>query len=198
MSFKGRLNTDTWPRNFWTTFLENDLTEKLKKSAVASAIAIPLTMCFSYFVLILRFQENLTKPCYFYLSRTCGSPSGTPSVINLALKSVSGSNLRYILKLIFVEFLSSAITFFRMPSATFLRNRLPSAGVHNFRCPGQSLYISRCLCRSLYNVRCLGRSLHSLRRPGWSLHSFRRQGWLLHSFLGLGRSFHSFLHAITS
>ena len=46
------VNTDTYsPQNF-STFLENDLTEKFKKSAVASAIAIHLfaTLCFSCFV----------------------------------------------------------------------------------------------------------------------------------------------------
>ena len=84
-TFKGRLNTDTSPQNFWTTFLDNDLTEKFKKSAVASAIAISLPLCFSCFVPLRRFQENLTKPLYFYLSRTCDSPDGTPSVISLAL-----------------------------------------------------------------------------------------------------------------
>ena len=83
--FKGRLNTDTPPQNFWTTFLDNDLTEKFKKSAVANAIAIPLPLCFSFFVPLRRFLENLTKPFYFYLSRTCDSPGGTPSVISLAL-----------------------------------------------------------------------------------------------------------------
>ena len=83
---KGRLNIDTSPQNFWTIFLENDLTEKLKKSAVANAIAIPLPLCFSYFVLLCRFRENLTKSFYFYLSRTCGSLGGTPSVISLALR----------------------------------------------------------------------------------------------------------------
>ena len=81
-----RLNTDTSPQNFWTTFLENDLTEQFKKSAVANAIAIPLPLCFSCFVLSRQFRENLTKPFSFYLSRTCGSPGGTPSVISLALK----------------------------------------------------------------------------------------------------------------
>ena len=86
---KGRLNTDTAPQNLWTSFLANDLTEKFKKSAVASAIAIPLPLCFSCFVPIRRFRENLTKPFYFYLSRTCDSPSGTPSVISLALRTQS-------------------------------------------------------------------------------------------------------------
>ena len=62
------------------------MTEKFKKSAVASAIAIPLPLCFSCFVLLCRFRENLTKPFYFYLSRTCDSPGGTPSVISLALR----------------------------------------------------------------------------------------------------------------
>ena len=85
MLTKGRLNTDFSPRNFWTTFLENDLTGKLKKSALANAIAILLPLCFSCFVLLRRFRENLTKPFYFYLSRTCGSLGGTPSVISLAL-----------------------------------------------------------------------------------------------------------------
>ena len=82
---KGRLNTDTSPQNFWTTFLANDLTEKFKKSAAASAIAILLPLCFSCFVPLRRFRENLTKPFYFYLSRTCDSPGGTPPVISLAL-----------------------------------------------------------------------------------------------------------------
>ena len=84
--FKGRLNTDTSPQNFWTTFLENDSTEKFKESTVASAIAIPLPLCFSCFVPLRRFRENLTKPFHFYLSRTCDSPDGTPSVISLALR----------------------------------------------------------------------------------------------------------------
>ena len=84
---KGRLNTDTSPQKFWTTFLANDLTENFKKSAVASTIAIPLPLCFSCFVLLRRFRENLTKPFYFYLSRTCDSPGGTPSVISLVLRA---------------------------------------------------------------------------------------------------------------
>ena len=42
--------------------MENDLTEQLKKSAVASAIAIPFALCFSCFILLRRFQDNLTKP----------------------------------------------------------------------------------------------------------------------------------------
>ena len=87
--FKGRLNTDTSPQNFWTTFLDNDMTDKFKKSAVASAIAIPLPLCFSCFVPLRRFRENLTKRFYFYLSCTCDSPSGTPSVISLALTPTS-------------------------------------------------------------------------------------------------------------
>ena len=62
------------------------MTEKFKKSAVASGIAIPLPLCFFCFVPLRRFRENLTKPFYFYLSRTCDSPGGTPSVISLALK----------------------------------------------------------------------------------------------------------------
>ena len=65
---KGRLNTDTSPQNFWTAFLDNDLTEKFKKSTVASAIAIPLPLCFSCFIPLHRFRENLTKPFYFSLS----------------------------------------------------------------------------------------------------------------------------------
>ena len=65
---KGRLNTDTSPQNFWTTFLNNDLTEKFKKNAVANAIAIPLPLRFSCFVPVRRFRENRTKPFYFYLS----------------------------------------------------------------------------------------------------------------------------------
>ena len=84
---KGRLNTDTSPQNFWTTFLDNDLTEKFTKSAVANAIAIPLPLCFSCFVPLRRFRENLIKPFYLYLSRTCDSPGVTPSVISLALNN---------------------------------------------------------------------------------------------------------------
>ena len=86
MEVKGRLNTDTSPHNFWTTFLDNHLTEQFKKSAVTSAIAIPLPLCSSCFVPLRRFRENLTKPFYFYLFRTCDSPGGTPSVISLALR----------------------------------------------------------------------------------------------------------------
>ena len=85
---KGRLNTDTSPQNFWTTFLANDLTEKFKKSAVASAIAISLPLCFSCFVPLRWSRENLTKPFCSYLSRTCDSPAGTLSVISLALKII--------------------------------------------------------------------------------------------------------------
>ena len=81
---KGRLNTDTSPQNFWIPFLDTDLTGKFKKSAVANAIAIPWPLCFSCFVPLRRFRENLTKPFYLYLSRTCDSPGGTPSVISLA------------------------------------------------------------------------------------------------------------------
>ena len=80
---KGRLNTDNSPQNFWTTFLEHDFTEKLKKSAA------PLPLCFSCFVLLRRFRENLTKPFCFYLSRTCGSPGGTPSVTQCYKKKVN-------------------------------------------------------------------------------------------------------------
>ena len=47
---------------------------------------IPFPLCFTCFVLFRRFRENLTKPFYFYLSRTYGSPGGTPSVISLALR----------------------------------------------------------------------------------------------------------------
>ena len=83
---KGRLNTDPSLQNFWTTLKENDLTEKLKKSAVANAIAIPLPLCFSCFVLLRRFRKNLTNPFYFYLFRTRGSPGVTPSVVSLALR----------------------------------------------------------------------------------------------------------------
>ena len=83
--FKGRLNIDTSPQNFWTTFLDNDFTEKFKKSAVANTIAIPLPLCFSCFVPLRRFRENLIKPFYLYLSRTCDFPGVTPSVISLAL-----------------------------------------------------------------------------------------------------------------
>ena len=45
-----------------------------------------LPVCCSCFVPLRRFRENLTKPFYFYLSRTCDSPGSTPSVISLALK----------------------------------------------------------------------------------------------------------------
>ena len=101
---KGRLNTDTSPQNFWTTFLGNDLTEKFKKSTVASAIAIPLPLCFSCFVPLRRFRENLTKPFYFYLSRTCDSPGGTPSVISLALISIA------MIRILFLSLNSSCTT----------------------------------------------------------------------------------------
>ena len=47
------------------------------------------TVFFFCFVLLRRFRENLTKPFYFYLSRTCDSPGGTPSVISLALRGGS-------------------------------------------------------------------------------------------------------------
>ena len=83
--FKGRLNTDTSPQNFLTTFLDNDWTENVRKSAVSSAIAIPLPLCFSCFVPLRWLLGNLTKLFYFYLSRTCDSPGGTPSVISFAL-----------------------------------------------------------------------------------------------------------------
>ena len=86
---KGRLNTDTSPQNFRTTFLANDLTEKFKKSAVASAIAIPLPLYISCFVPLRRSRENLTKPFYLYLSRTCDALAGTPSVFSLALKRLA-------------------------------------------------------------------------------------------------------------
>ena len=66
--------------------------EQLKKSAVANAIAIPLPLCFSCFVLLRRFRENLTKPFYFYLSRTCDSPGGTPSVISLTIRSIENND----------------------------------------------------------------------------------------------------------
>ena len=59
---------------------------------MANAIAIPLPLCFSCFVRLRRFRENFNKTFYFYLSRTCGSPGGTPSVISLALRKVSGTN----------------------------------------------------------------------------------------------------------
>ena len=52
---------------------------------MAKAIAIPFPLCFSCFVPLRRFRENLTKPFYFYLSRTCDSPGDTPSAISLAL-----------------------------------------------------------------------------------------------------------------
>ena len=84
---KSRLDTDTSTQNFRTTFLANDLHGKFKKSAVASAIAIPFPLCFSCFVPLRRFRENLTKPFYFYPSRTCNYPGGTPSVISLALRA---------------------------------------------------------------------------------------------------------------
>ena len=45
-----------------------------------------MSLCFSCFVSLRRFRENLIKPFYFYVSRTCDSPGGTPSVISLALK----------------------------------------------------------------------------------------------------------------
>ena len=70
--------------NFWTTFLENDLTEQLKKSTVENAVAILFPLCFSCFVLLRRSRENLTKPFSFYLFRTCSSLGATPSVISLA------------------------------------------------------------------------------------------------------------------
>ena len=53
---------------------------------MANAIPIPLPLCFSWFVLLRRFRENLPKPFYFYLSRTCGSPGGIPLVISLELR----------------------------------------------------------------------------------------------------------------
>ena len=37
-------------------------------------------------VLLCRFRENLAKPCYFYLSHTCGPSRDTLSIINLALR----------------------------------------------------------------------------------------------------------------
>ena len=73
------------------TFLNNDLTEKFKKSAVASAIAILLPLCFSCFVPLRRFRLNLTKLFYFYLSRTCDSSGGTRSVISLVLSDAPWS-----------------------------------------------------------------------------------------------------------
>ena len=95
---KARLNTDTSPQNLWTTFLDNDLTENFKKSAVASAITIPLPLCFSCFVPVRRFRENLTKPFYFYLSRTCDSPRGSPSAISLALMQAWLCLVRFIIE----------------------------------------------------------------------------------------------------
>ena len=44
-----------------------------------------MTENFSRFMLLRRFRENLTKPFYFYLSCTCGSPGGTPSVISFVV-----------------------------------------------------------------------------------------------------------------
>ena len=52
---------------------------------MANTIAIPSPLCFSCFAPLRRFWENLTKPFYFYLSRTCDSRGGTPSEISLAL-----------------------------------------------------------------------------------------------------------------
>ena len=60
----GRLNTDTSPQNFRTTFLDNDLTEKFKKSAVANAIAIPLPLC--AFLVSFRYAgSEKTWPYHF-------------------------------------------------------------------------------------------------------------------------------------
>ena len=84
------------------------------------------------------------------------------SVISSILRSVSRSNLRSNLKLIFMDFSSGAITFFRMPPAAFLRIGLPSAGAHSSRCPGRDLHISRCLCRSLHSFRFPRRSRRRL------------------------------------
>ena len=58
-----------------------------EKRGGKNAIAIPLLLCFSSFVPLRRFRESLTKPFYFYLSRTCDSPGGTPSVISIALRA---------------------------------------------------------------------------------------------------------------
>ena len=56
-----------------------------KKNTVAHAIAMPLPLCFSFFVLLRYFLKYLIKPFYFYLSRTYASVSGTPPVINVIL-----------------------------------------------------------------------------------------------------------------
>ena len=70
--------------------------EKLKKSAVATGKRNRDTFAtvLSCFVLLRRFRENLTKPFYFYLSRTFGSPGGTPSVISLALRTICDIELK--------------------------------------------------------------------------------------------------------
>ena len=71
------------PTLYLKTF--EQLPEKFKKSSVSNTIVIPLPLCFSCFVALCRFQENLTKPFYFYRSRTCDSPGDNSSVIRLAL-----------------------------------------------------------------------------------------------------------------
>ena len=113
---KGRLNTDTSPQDFWTTFLDNDLREIFKKSAVANAIAIPLPLCFSCFV------ENLIKPFYLYLSRTCDSTGVTPSVISLALKQSSNAD--------FGMAFSSRVALLWIVSMS--SNRFPLSAIFNF------------------------------------------------------------------
>ena len=64
--------------NFFVKSFSRKVVQKFWSEVSAIAIAIR-------FVLLRRFQENLTKPFYFYLSRTCGSPGDTPSVISLGL-----------------------------------------------------------------------------------------------------------------
>ena len=57
---------------FDSFFLENGETERKKKSTVAYGIVIPLPR---------RFPKKWTKP-FYSISRTYGSPGGTPSVIS--------------------------------------------------------------------------------------------------------------------
>ena len=60
---------------------------------MANAIAIPLPLCFSCFVPLRRFRENLIKPFNLYLSRTCDSPGVTPSVIVMKIVTIKGLRL---------------------------------------------------------------------------------------------------------
>ena len=77
---------DTSPHNFWTTFLENDLTEKLKKSVVANAIENTFASVLYLFRSVTPVSRKLLiKPFYFYLSHTCGSLDGTPLVISVTV-----------------------------------------------------------------------------------------------------------------